>query len=192
MYRYLNAWQQKEDNTTTSCTQTSVTEAVASAMSASITQLLIIFKYEATGTTVARSHFKKYLADVMLQDLPKIVDALYEGAGQRGNEGSRIWPPGTSKDKRYGVRLDWGSLREVPAEQRIGGVRYVRTFNMQINKDPENQALKEASEKDRGTHQKRIVGQIPLDENLKPLIAKETLPTKIQSDILEKTKRIGF
>lgn len=66
----------------------------------------------------------------------------------------------SNKDKKYGIRIDLGEkfLRKVGKTDY-----YFRNLILQINKDPENQGLKEAVGKN-GTHAKRIQFEVPLNE----------------------------
>lgn len=90
-----------------------------------------------------------------------------------GTSGDRLFPKkDNNTDKKYGVRIDLGEK----ISKTIGSKTvWYRNLILQINKDPENSALKEAVGKN-GTHAKRIQFQVPLNDKgdgLHPDLKKE-------------------
>lgn len=77
-----------------------------------------------------------------------------------GTAGDRLFPKKDSNtDKKNGVRVDLGEK----VSKKVGSSTvWYRNLILQINKDPENPALKEAVGK-HGTHAKRIKFEVPLN-----------------------------
>lgn len=93
-----------------------------------------------------------------------------------GADGSRLWPANRKLDKKLGIRFDLGQKYRDPNDNKL-----YRNIVLQINADAENATIRQAAGRN-GTHAKRLVARIPLNDDgtgLDPSVNKET----VESDL---------
>jgi hypothetical protein len=87
-----------------------------------------------------------------------------------------LWPTNRKQDKKLGIRFDLGQKFRDPNNKK-----WYRNVVLQFNADAENAAIKGAAGQN-GTHAKRLIAEIPLNDDgtgLDPGVDEETVEKEL-------------
>ena len=102
---------------------------------------------------------------------------------------TRCWPQeGSHLERKLGVRLDWGTQKPFKGQNGY----FYRDLNLQINKNSENNTLKELAKNLKGSHKKRYRLLIRTDKDGNVVITEPQLRERIRCKFVKMVSERGL